>query len=56
MSLVVDVAIAFIEPLLEALGVDSKRTPCATKRQIWTVVITVVTITVAVYVGVRWYK
>ena len=56
MTVIVDVAIAFIEPLLEALGVDSKKTPCATKRKIWAAVITAVTVVVATFVEVRWYK
>ena len=56
MSILVDVAVAFIEPALELLGVDSKNTTCATKRRIWTGVIATVAVAVAIYVGIRWYR
>lgn len=55
MSVIVDVAVAFIEPMLEALGVDSKDIPCERKRQIWTVTICVVLLAVAGISGTRWF-
>ena len=56
MDVLVDIAIAFLDPVLELFGLRAEKSTCERKRQIRGLAILFAVCVAAAYIGVRWFR